>query len=86
MVDIFVSSKESAYLKKTKKGEKKMDTFMEMSTEELLAVEGGDWGQFAKALSGTLFIALGVVVCAVPGGAGAGVALAATGIYGLGTI
>lgn len=63
-----------------------MDTFMEMSNEELLAVEGGGWGQFAKALSGTLFIALGVVVCAVPGGAGAGVALAATGIYGLGTI
>lgn len=61
------------------------NNFTMVSEEEMVAVNGGGWNEFGKALTGTLLIAGGVIVCAVPvpgaPAAGAGiVVLGATGV------
>ena len=61
------------------------EKFCVMTQEDELMVDGGGWNEFGKAFLGTVLIAGGVVVCAVPvpGAVSAGcgmIVLEATGI------
>lgn len=59
------------------------ENFVEISETEIMDINGGGWNEFGKAFTGTLLVAGGVIICAVPGGVGAGLGVVALGAGGI---
>lgn len=59
------------------------ENFVDISEKEIMEINGGGWNEFGKALTGTLLVAGGVIICAVPGGATAGIGVVALGAGGI---
>jgi len=63
----------------------KLGNFQELTHDELMLVDGGSGWQAAQAFIGTLGIAFGVVVSALPGGQLPGMIIVGSGMHMLGT-